>query len=344
MRMTRLVSIFALSAALALSGIASSALAQNHDDSHDLEEMLARVNEMRAAAGLGPLMRDDHLDRAARAHSEDMADHDMLSHVSPRSGDPAARVAAQNLAVTQLSENISLNTDVLVAHDAFVASEGHRTNLLNPAFNRIGLGAARAARGVYVTQVFATVTDGRTVAPPAPAQVAVAGAQTPAPSAVQAPALSGSAQLQASAPQQEVRVPQTGTRHVTGYWVQSGGRWWYYPLPADARPGQLLTPSSSQPTMSQPSVTVQPAPYYYVAPSQSTYVYRTPQYQQPVYQQPVYQQPYYQQPVYVQQPYYQQRVYVQQPVAPVYVQPMPVGPSPAFGWSPRRHYNSWSWR
>ncbi|MBK8169630.1 MAG: hypothetical protein IPK60_04725 [Sandaracinaceae bacterium] len=322
---------------MAASLCAASALAQDRDEARDLEEMLARVNEMRSATGLRPLMRDPRLDRAALTQSEDMADHDMLAHVSPRSGDPAARVAAQGVAVTQLSENISVNTDVLTAHDAFVASEGHRANLLNGAFNRIGLAAAHGSRGVYVTQIFANVNDG------ASDSGAAQAAQMPAPSAMQATA-QAQATVTQSATQPVVRVPANGTRRVAGYWVQSQGRWWYYPLPADARPGQILTPSSTQPAMSQPAMTVQPAPYTYVAPAapvytqQQTYIYNA----QPTYYAP--QQQYYapQTQYYAPQPGYYApgSVYVPRPV---YVAPQQiyVGPQPAFGWSPRRHYSRW---
>lgn len=36
-------------------------------------------------------------------------------------------------------------------------------------------------------------------------------------------------------------------RNVAGYWVQAGGRWWYYPVPPNAQPGQTLTPSTTAP-------------------------------------------------------------------------------------------------
>ncbi len=303
--------LFVAVVAISIAVAPAYASAQDRDDARGLEEMLARVNEMRAAAGLAPLMRDERLDRAARLHSEDMADHDMVAHVSPRSGDPAARVAAQGVAVVAMSENISVNADVVAAHDAFVASETHRANLLNPTFNRIGLGVARATRGVYVTQVFANVNDGTSGANlPAPSSSTTTVLATPpVPAAVQ------------SAQPTQVRVPASGGRNVTGYWVQSGGRWWYYPLPPNAQPGQVLTPATVQPSVAQPAVSVQPAPYSYVA-QPAPYVYSAPRY------------------------YYPAQTYVP-PVTPVVVQPIQpiqVVAPPAFGWSPRRHYSRWYWR
>jgi len=54
-------------------------------------------------------------------------------------------------------------------------------------------------------------------------------------------------------------------RNVSGYWVQAGGRWWYYPVPPNARPGQVLTPSTT--ATGGPNTAVQTAPARpYVAP------------------------------------------------------------------------------
>lgn len=75
-------------------------------------------------------------------------------------------------------------------------------------------------------------------APDAPAVEAVPETAPAAPSTMQGPAM--------QAPQADVqpplmRVPNTH-RRVAGYWIQHGGRWWYFPVPAHAQPGQLLQP------------------------------------------------------------------------------------------------------
>ncbi len=41
-----------------------------------------------------------------------------------------------------------------------------------------------------------------------------------------------------------LRVP-AGHRNVAGYWVHQNGRWWYFPVPRNARPGMLLDPDLS---------------------------------------------------------------------------------------------------
>lgn len=80
------------------------------------------------------------------------------------------------------------------------------------------------------------------------------------------------------------RVPARH-RGVSGYWVSHGGRWWYYPAPANALPGQLLSADprvqGPPPGYGQPTSTVAPPP----APAPRTYgqVYISRQARRPGY-------------------------------------------------------------
>ena len=320
-----------LLAGLALVVSASVALvplAHAQDDAAGVEQMLIRINQMRSAAGIATLARDARLDASARAHSADMAANDMLEHVSPRSGDPMARIAAAGLPNVQVAENIALNADVLAAHGALVGSDAHRANLLNPALTHIGLAAVRSPRGVYVTQVFAALGAAPVAQLPTPAvaaPVASAALPEPAPPSVAAPSIAAAtaapaelplAQAPAAplAPAPGVQVAP-GARRVAGYWVFSQSRWWYYPLPVDAQPGQALRaaqlPPGAAPPGYGPQATSAPLPVYGPPPS----------YAQPpgAYFPPA--------PVYY------------PPPGPAYYGPGRYGasPSPFGGWSPRRH-------
>lgn len=252
---SRLSSLLLGALALAASsGLVLAPAAQAQDDAAGLEQMLTRINQMRSAAGVGTLARDARLDAAAQAHSADMAANDMLEHVSPRTGDPTARVAAAGLASVQVAENIALNADVLAAHAALVSSDAHRANLMNPALTHIGIAAARSSRGVYVTQVFAALAGAAAAdvaALPPPAVVAPAEVAAAAPAAPTEQAAAPAPAVAVPAPQ--VAVPaQPGARRVAGYWVFSQSRWWYYPLPADARPGQVLQAAQLPPGAAPP--------------------------------------------------------------------------------------------
>jgi uncharacterized protein YkwD len=238
-------------------GFATVALAQPTDAEGEAE-MLTRINEMRQAAGMNPLVRNPNLDAAARTHSADMAWHRDFNHVSARTGDPSARVAATGMTAAAVGENIARNATTLDALQALIASDPHRENLLNPQYTHIGLAAVQVEGEVWVTQVFARLPEAATapVAPqapanpippvlpapvvPAPAPQSVAPAQ-PAPQVQQAP--QDGASVTGALPSPQVQQVQTNAQgQPQGYWVFSQGRWWYYPIPAGAQPGQVLQP------------------------------------------------------------------------------------------------------
>lgn len=303
-------------------------------DASGENEVLARINSMRNALHLGSLTREEHLDAAARLHSEDMARNGFLDHVSPRTGNPQRRVHDAGVSPRELAENVAQNSSAIAAHEALVASEPHRNNLVNPNYTHVGLSVVRRDDQVYVTEVFARLDDASAqptaapvpAAPPLPApEVATAPEVVPAPSA------SIEAAPTASSPT-TIRVQ--GSSQAVGYWVYSGGRWWYYPIPANAQPGQHL----------QPDPNVQGAPPGYSAqpanPPASSVLVTQPPSSGYVYQGYVYTTP----PSYVPPPVvYRPRVYVAPPTVYAPAPPTVYAPAPPFGWSPRRHYNRWYW-
>ena len=240
---------------------ASVALAHDRDAAAEAD-LLARIQRARAAAHAGALVRDERLDRAAFVHSEDMADHEMLDHVSPRTGDPAARVQAAGVRAAEIAENIVLHRTLEGAHDALMHSPAHRENLEGARYTHVGVAVVRGARGLYITELFArfpeepaaeavlpppasaTTTapeaDAEPVAPAAP-PAAIEAPRPPAARA-QGPVASPGGATFAQAPAAVAAGAARPTRRIRGYWVWSGGRWWYYPIPADARPGQVLRP------------------------------------------------------------------------------------------------------
>lgn len=250
-----------------------------------LVRVLERINSGRHAAGLPPLARDAQLDGAAQAHSLDMATHDLLAHVSPRSGDPAARVAAAGARAQSLTENIAVEPTALAAHDRLVASDEHRANMLGRDTTHVGLGAARGARGIYLTELFADLTATPAVPvlptplPPASASVMAEPLRTPEASQVPAPTQAGG-QIQVGQRDAHTTVAVQGGevegRRVVGYWVYSQGRWFYYPLPVGAQPGQVLAAAPMPPGVG-PETYAAPAP----VPAQQPTVYSAPYIAQP---------------------------------------------------------------
>lgn len=99
-----------------------------------------RLNSERAANGLGSVVPDDRLSRAAQAHARDMVANDTFSHVGANGSSFADRAraagygcaAAENIAFGQRSED-----EVM---DAWMASPGHRRNILLRDAVQFGLG------------------------------------------------------------------------------------------------------------------------------------------------------------------------------------------------------------
>ncbi len=126
----------------------------------DVEQaVLTLIARDRARAGLAPVVSDPRLAAVARAHSQDMANHDFVSHVSPRSGSTMDRVRVGGLAPELLLENVGRAYSAEEAETGFLSSPGHRGNILDPRARRVGVGVAfgppvTGTQPLYVTQLF----------------------------------------------------------------------------------------------------------------------------------------------------------------------------------------------
>ena len=112
--------------------------------------VLCLLNHERARHGLRPLRRNGDLRQAAGRHSRDMASRNYFSHVSPGGSDQVDRIRAagylRGARRWTAGENIAWGTGgqatpaSIVA--AWMASPGHRANLLRPGFRHVGIGIA----------------------------------------------------------------------------------------------------------------------------------------------------------------------------------------------------------
>jgi uncharacterized protein YkwD len=102
--------------------------------------MLELVNKERAKAGAPALYLDPLLVKIARAHSEDMWKRSYFSHVDPDGNDPFARMRAGGAKFLRAGENIALAPNVEVSHKGLMNSPGHKRNILDPNFRKVGIG------------------------------------------------------------------------------------------------------------------------------------------------------------------------------------------------------------
>ena len=118
--------------------------------------MLELVNAERRAAGLGPLQLDPTIREVARAYSAEMFRNGFFSHVDREGATPFDRMRRGGVRFSAAGENLALAPTVDVAHDGLMKSPGHRANILNARFRRIGIGVADGGmHGKMFTQNFA---------------------------------------------------------------------------------------------------------------------------------------------------------------------------------------------
>jgi uncharacterized YkwD family protein/spore coat assembly protein SafA len=119
------------------------------------KEVVKLVNEIRVQNGLKELTYDWELSRVARYKSEDMRDNKYFSHTSPVYGTPFQMIKNFGISYRSAGENIAkgYRTPKEVV-DGWMNSPGHRANILNASFTRIGVGYASDGR--YWTQMFIT--------------------------------------------------------------------------------------------------------------------------------------------------------------------------------------------
>ncbi|EHR53771.1 uncharacterized protein with SCP/PR1 domains [Saccharomonospora marina XMU15] len=115
-------------------------------------EVVALVNQERARAGCAAVHVDSSLATAAQRHSDDMARRDYLSHTSPDGVRFDERIEEAGYS-SPAAENIAMGLSSADAvMDAWMASDGHRGNILNCDITAIGVGLN--ASGWYWTQTF----------------------------------------------------------------------------------------------------------------------------------------------------------------------------------------------
>ena len=134
-----------------------------------LDQVLDHINAARAGENLAPLALDTSLSRAAVLHNQRMIDGCGLAHQCAGEGGLGERFSAQGVRWSSAGENIGFgfagaaDAEIVKAANGLCDSmlaevppeDGHRKNLLNKGFERIGLSVVREPGGkVWLTQDF----------------------------------------------------------------------------------------------------------------------------------------------------------------------------------------------
>ncbi len=121
------------------------------------QTMVNEINKERAAAGLAPLQVSLPLVEVAQLKANDMKTNGYFSHTSPTYGSPFDMLRSAGISYRGAGENIAINSSVDGAMAAFMSSDGHRRNILNPAYTHVGIGVVKSSHGTYFVQIFATL-------------------------------------------------------------------------------------------------------------------------------------------------------------------------------------------
>ena len=120
------------------------------------QKVLDIVNAERARWGRRPLKANNRLMRIARRHAANMARWNQMSHYL--GGSVGQRIAADGYWVRSSGENIAYGqSGPQHVMNVWMASSGHRNNILSTGYTDIGIGVAYSNSGQpYWAQVFAT--------------------------------------------------------------------------------------------------------------------------------------------------------------------------------------------
>ncbi len=111
------------------------------------EQLFALANQTRVQAGAGRLAWDSALAAAALNHCKRMAAEGPISHRYNGEPDLANRAGQAGAHFQLIEENVAVGPTAGMIHAEWMNSPGHRSNLMNPEVDRVGL-AVVASRGV----------------------------------------------------------------------------------------------------------------------------------------------------------------------------------------------------
>ena len=182
--------------AAAVLGVANPVAAGAADAAVE-SQFVASINSIRAQHGLAPLAVYGELTGIARDWSDQMAANGTISHNPNYSSEVSANW-------TKLGENVGVGYSEQDLMTAFVNSPTHYKNIVDPAYNYIGVGVSYGSDGrMYTTHDFMALDSAPAPQPdptPAPAPQPTPAPAAVAPARASAPTASASATTDSSTP------------------------------------------------------------------------------------------------------------------------------------------------
>jgi uncharacterized protein YkwD len=121
-------------------------------------DALTEINAMRSNAGLQPLTLDTTTSNEARSHSCDEDRHGDFDERGSNGSEPSDRIKGAGVSFTTFGENLRVvgtrGTTLQDAVDATLTHVDSSTNILNPNFTKVGIGAVYDNGVLWLTEDF----------------------------------------------------------------------------------------------------------------------------------------------------------------------------------------------
>ncbi len=151
-----LLATFALSSCGAPQSMAvappspSAGVSLNAEESRFVE----LLNAERGRAGLAPLAVHAGAVDVARGWAGELARRGSLAHNPNLAAQVGASVTSSWV---RIGENVGMGVDVDSVHQALMASSPHRRNMLDGAYDLVGVGVVRSGSSIWMSMVFVGV-------------------------------------------------------------------------------------------------------------------------------------------------------------------------------------------
>lgn len=117
--------------------------------------ILELMNQKRTEAGLNPLTLDSTLLQIARYKSNHMIQFGYFDHTTPEGNNWTSWLNTINYNYTTTGENIAYNNyDPVGLFNQWWNSSGHRANMMNPSYTKVGIGVIYGNNKYMGTQTF----------------------------------------------------------------------------------------------------------------------------------------------------------------------------------------------
>ncbi len=141
----RRLSLLVLVVAVLVAGMSSPVHA---DDVSRRDTMFHLLNQTRRNYGRPVFRLNRNLSHTAWLHSKRMAERNRCYHTTNLYD------AVRTYSPSTWGENVGAARTLLRMRTLWMGSSGHRANILNPRFRRIGIGVVKARGFLWVTTIF----------------------------------------------------------------------------------------------------------------------------------------------------------------------------------------------